>query len=89
MRTSARQPKKFTSFYCRTEYLQNYFLPYVIRKWNKLDRNKRSCLPHKSFRKALLNFLRPNENKIFNIHDHVGIKYKITNQVEIRPQPLA
>ena len=89
MRTSARQPKKFTSFYCRTEYLQNYFLPSVIRKWNKLDRNKRSCLPYKSFRKALLNFLRPNENKIFNIHDQVGIKYKITNQVEIRPQPLA
>ena len=37
MRTSARQLNIFTSFYCRTEYYQNSFLPCVIKKWNKLD----------------------------------------------------
>ena len=36
-----------------------------ITEWNKLEA---------SFRKALLNFIRPSENKIFNIHDQVGIK---------------
>ena len=72
--TSARQPNTFTSFYCRTEYFQNSFLPYVIKEWNKLDPDKRSCQSYVSFRKALLNVIRPSENKIFNIHDQVGIK---------------
>ena len=74
MRTSARQPNTFTSFYCRTEYFQNSFLPYVVKEWNKLDPVKRSCQSYERFRKALLNVIRPSENKIFNIHDQVGIK---------------
>ena len=31
------------SFYCRTEYFQNSFLSYIIKEWNKLDPDKRSC----------------------------------------------
>ena len=58
MRTSARQPNTFTSFYCRTEYFQNSFLPYVIKEWNKLDPDKRSCQSYESFRKALLNVIK-------------------------------
>ena len=42
MRTSAKQPNTFTSFYCR-KLFQNSFLPYVIMEWNKLDPDKRSC----------------------------------------------
>ena len=69
MRISTRQPNTLTSFYCRTEYFQNYFLPYVIKEWNKLYPDKRSCQSYESFPKALLNFI--SENKILNIHDHV------------------
>ena len=72
MRTSTRQPNALTSFYCRTEYFQNYFLPYVIKEWNKLYPDKRSCQSYESFPKTLLNFI--SENKIFNIHDRVGIR---------------
>ena len=50
------------------------FLPCVIREWNKLDPGKRNCLSYDSFHKALLNFIRPIEIKLFNIHDQVGIK---------------
>ena len=74
MRTSAKLPNTFTSFYCRTEYFQNSFLPYVIKEWNKLDPDRRSCQSYESFRKALLNVIRPTENKIFNICDQVGIR---------------
>ena len=74
MRTSSRQPNTFTSFYCSTKYFQNIFLPCVIREWNKHDPDKRSCLSYDSFRKAMLNFIRPSENNIFNIPDQVGIK---------------
>ena len=74
IRTSARQPNTFTFFYRRTKYFQNSFLPYVVKEWNKLDPNKWSCQSYESFRKALLNIIRPSETKIFNIHDQVGIK---------------
>ena len=74
MRTSARLPYTFTSFYCRTEYFENSFLSCVIKKWNKLDPDKRSCQSYESFHKDLLNFIRPSKNKIVNIHDQVGIK---------------
>ena len=57
-----------------TSYFQNTFLPCVIKEWNKLDPDKRSCLSYNSFCKALLNFIRPSENKIYKIHDQVGIK---------------
>ena len=36
--------------------------------------DKRSCQSYESFHKALPNFIRPSENKIFNIHNQVGIK---------------
>ena len=83
MRTSTRQPNALTSFYCRTEYFQNYFLPYVIKEWNKLYPDKRSCQSYESFRKDLLNFIRPSENKIFNIHEQVGIKLLTRFRLEL------
>ena len=45
-----------------------------MKEWNKLDSDKRRCQLYKSFAKAPLNFIRPSENKIFNIHDQVGVK---------------
>ena len=46
----------------------------MIREWSKPDPNKRSCLSCDSFRKALLNFIRPSENEIFNIHGQISIE---------------
>ena len=78
MRTCARLPYTFTSFYCRTEYFENSFLPCVIKERNTPDLDKRSCQSYASFHKDLLNFIRPNKNKIVNIHDQVGIKLLTT-----------
>ena len=60
-------------FYCRREHCQKSFLPCVIMEWKKLHPHIQSCLTYNSFRKALLNFIRASENKIFNIHDQVVI----------------
>ena len=76
IRTSTRQRNTFTSFYCRNEYFQNFILPCVISEWNEIDLDKRTYLSHNSFRKALLNFIRPSKNKIYNIHDQVDIKLR-------------
>ena len=74
IRTSARLPNTFTFFYCRIWYFPNSFLS-CVNEWTRLD--KRSCLSDNSFCKPLLNFVRPSENKIFNIVDQVGIELLI------------
>ena len=69
IRIFARKPNTFTSFHCRTKCLQNSFLKSVIREWDKLDPDKRNCISYKISREALLNFIRPIENIIYNIND--------------------
>ena len=71
---SFRNPNSFTSFTCRTKYFQNFFFRSVINDWNKLDPKIRNSISYLSFKSALINFFRPSENKIFNIHDEVGLK---------------
>ena len=74
IRTLTRQENAFTSSCCWTDYFQNSFLPSVIKQWNKLDPEIRSCLSYCSFRKRLLHFIRSSENQTYIIHDQVGIK---------------
>ena len=73
-RHSFRKPNSFTSFTCRTEYFNNSFFQSVINDRTKLDPKIRNSTSYLSFRNALINFIRPSENQIFNIHDEVCIK---------------
>ena len=49
-------------------------MPCIISKWKELDLNKHSCFCNNKFRKALLSFIRPGKNKIYNINSQVCIK---------------
>ena len=73
-RHSFRNPNSFTSLTCRTDYFKNSFFLSVINDWNKLDPKIRNPTFYLNFKIALINFIRPSENKIFNIHDEDGIK---------------
>ena len=59
---------------CRTMSFKNSFLPYAIKEWNKLDPNIRNAETYASFRKMLLNFIRPKGNSTYKIYDPLGIK---------------
>ena len=59
---------------CRTELFQNYFLPFTISEWNKLDPDVRNVETYSLFRKNLLAFIRLIENSISSIYDPLGIK---------------
>ena len=48
--------------FCRTMSFKNSFLPYAIKEWNKLDPEIRNAATYASFRKMLLNFIRPIGN---------------------------
>lgn len=57
----------------------NWILPkliciYVINEWKKPNQHILSYSSYNTFRNALLNFIRPDERKIFNISDPLRIK---------------
>ena len=58
----------------RHDYFKNSFFPSVITEWNKLDLNIRNSASLNTFKKQLLNFIRPCANSIFDIHNPLGIK---------------
>ena len=45
--------------------LLNFFLPYAIKQWNKLDPETTNAETYAFFRKMLLNFIRPIENSTY------------------------
>ena len=58
----------------RHNYFKNLFFPSAITKWNKLDLNIRNPASLNTFKKKILNFIRPSANSIFDIHNPLGIK---------------
>ena len=64
----------FQPLLCRTEIFKNYFLPYTINEWNKLNPEIRRIDSYVGFRKKILSFIKPMENKTFSIYDPLGIK---------------
>ena len=58
----------------RHDYFKNSFFPFATSGWNKLDLNIRNSASLNTFKKKLLNFIRPCAKSIFDIHDSLGIK---------------
>ena len=71
---SQRNQGFFQPLLCRREIFKNSFLPYTINEWNKLDPEIRRIDSYVGFRKKLLSFIKPMENKTFSIYDPLGIK---------------
>ena len=74
LQRSQRNQGFFQPLLCRTEIFKNSFLPYTINEWNKLDPDIRKIDSYVGFRKKLLSFIKPTENKTFSIYDLFGIK---------------
>ena len=58
----------------RHDYFKNSFFLSAITEWNKLDLDIRNSASLNTFKKKLLNFIRPSANSIFDIHNPLGIK---------------
>ena len=57
----------------RHDYFKNSFFPSAKTEWNKPDLNIRNSASLNTFKKKLLNFVRPCANSIFDIHNPLGI----------------
>ena len=62
------------TYYCRTDAFKNYFFPYTIVEWNKLDFDIQKSKSYAIFWNALLKIGQPNQCSIYRIHNPVGLK---------------
>ena len=62
------------TFHCRTDCFKYSFLPSTLNDWFSLDINIRNSDSISLFKSKLLSFIRPVENKIYNIFEP-GLKF--------------
>ena len=69
LQRSHRYHGSFKTLRCRTDLFRNWFLPFAVNEWNKLD-----SVSYATFRKKLLAFMRPFRNSIYGIYDPLGVR---------------
>ena len=70
---SLRHPK-LTQLLDADDYFKKFFIPYVVREWNRLSTEIRNSTSCQEFRKSLLSFIKPTYSSLFSIHHPVGVK---------------
>ena len=63
------------TFHCRTDCFKYSFFPSTLNDWFSLDINIRNSDSISLFKSRLLSFIRPVQNKIYNIFDPQGLKF--------------
>ena len=59
--------------HARTERFRNSFFPFCISEWNKLDSQIRNLPSISSFKRKILEFLRPKASKTFKVPNNYGV----------------
>ena len=63
--------------------MKNSFFPSAVTEWNKIDKNIRKSESFNIFKKNILRFIRPSQNRVYNCHKPNGIKLLTTLRVEL------
>ena len=61
-------------FKVRHGFFKNSFFPSTAIEWNKIDKNIRKSERLNIFKKSILKFIRPSQNRVYNCHNPKGIK---------------
>ena len=72
--TRSTTQNKIKPIPARTKVFENSFFLYCINEWSKLHDKIRNIESINKFKVAILNFIRPKANSVFDIHDTNGIK---------------
>ena len=60
-------------FKIRNNFFLNSFFPSALVEWNKLDSDIRNSPSYSTFKKKILNFIRPRSNDVFNVSHPKGL----------------
>ena len=69
-----RYAENVPSFKVRHDFFKNSFFPSTAIEWNKIDKNIRKSESLNIFKKSILKFIRPSQNRVYNCHNPKGIK---------------
>ena len=62
------------TFPARTKTFESSFFPYRAEAWGNLSDELRNINSINTFKSSLLNFVRPTENSVFEVHDIKSVK---------------
>ena len=62
----ARYVENVPSFKVRHDFFKNSFFPSTVIEWNKIDKNIRKSESLNIFKKTILIFIRPSQNRVYN-----------------------
>ena len=72
---STRNHVSIPLFKTNHNFFKNSFFRSTIIEWNNLDPNLRNSDTYGTFRNAILKFIRPSPNSVFECHNPQGIKF--------------
>ena len=67
-------------------FLRIPFFPSTVIEWNKIDKNIRKWESVNIFKKSILEFIRPSQNRVYNCHNPKGIK--LLTRLRVGPSHL-
>ena len=69
-----RYVENVSSFKVRHDLFKNSFFPSTVIEWNKINENIRKSERLNIFKKSILKFIQPSQNRVYNCHNPKGIK---------------
>ena len=63
-----------SSFKVRHDFFKNSFFPSTVIEWNKIDKTIQKSGSLDIFKKTILKFIWPSQNRVYNCHNPIGIK---------------
>ena len=74
--TRSSTQKIIKTFPARTKSFESSFFPYCAEAWGNLIEELRNINSINTFKSSILNFVRPTENSVFEVHDIKGVRFK-------------
>ena len=71
------------TFHCQTDCFKYSFFPSTLNDWFSLDINIRNSDSISSFKSRLLSFIRPVQNKLYNIFNPEGLNFLTRLRVDL------
>ena len=72
--TRSSTQKRIKTFSTRTKTFELSFFPHCAEAWGNLSEELRNINSINTFKSCILNFVRPRENSVFEVHDINGVK---------------
>ena len=71
--TRSSTQKRIKTFPARTKTFESSFFPHCAEEWGNLSEELRNINSINTFKSCILNFVRPRENSVFEVHDINGV----------------